>query len=155
MVIIDEIQIDAPPDIVWQVTEDIERWPTWTPTMTSVKRIDRGPIGVGTTAFVKQPGEPEATWVVTEFASGRLFAWETRRPGLRMLATHEVSASGDGTKNILRFEVRGPVAVVLWPVVRRTIGQVLKTENRALKKHCETLAAGQPPTSADPDSLSS
>ena len=61
------IHIDAPPEVVWAVTEDIERWPEWTPTVESAKRLDQGRLDIGSTALLKQPGLPEATWVVTAF----------------------------------------------------------------------------------------
>jgi uncharacterized protein YndB with AHSA1/START domain len=131
------IHIGAPPDVVWRVTEDVERWPEWTPTLTSVTRLDEAPFGPGSIARIKQPGQPEAEWVVTVFEPGQRFEWETRRPGLRMVATHEISPAGAGTKNVLRVEAKGPVAVLLWPVLGLVMRRALAAENVGLKTYCE------------------
>jgi uncharacterized protein YndB with AHSA1/START domain len=37
------VDIDAPPDRVWAVMSDIERWPEWTPTVTSIARMGHRP----------------------------------------------------------------------------------------------------------------
>ena len=46
------VHIDAPQEVVWAVTEDIERWPEWTPSVESVTRIDHGQFDVGSAANV-------------------------------------------------------------------------------------------------------
>ena len=59
-----EVTIRASVDDVWALTIDVEALPTITPTMTSVRRLDNGPIGVGSKAVIKQPGQAERTWTV-------------------------------------------------------------------------------------------
>lgn len=67
------IHIEAPPDVVWSVTADIERWPEWAPTVDAVQRLDQGAFDVGSTALLKQPGLPQATWSVTAFTPKKRF----------------------------------------------------------------------------------
>lgn len=140
----DTIHVEAPADVVWAVTTDVERWPEWTPTVTSVTRLDDGPFGLGSVARIRQPAQPEAEWTVTEFADGRRFAWETRRRGLRMTGTHELSPEGTGTRSVLRVEARGVVAALLRPLLRLAIRRALSEENRGLRARCEEIAGAAP-----------
>ncbi len=133
------IQIDAPPSVVWRVTEDVESWPQWTPTVESIARVDSGPLEVGSTARIKQPGLPSTDWVVTELTHGERFAWQSRVRGIRLKAIHEITAIGAGTQVVLRLEVSGAVAVLLWPVIRSAALRALEQENAGLKARCENL----------------
>jgi uncharacterized membrane protein len=144
MTIEDTIQINAAPDVVWRVTADVERWPEWTPTVTSVELLGGGPIGPGSVARIKQPAQPESEWRVTVFEPGRRFAWETQRRGLRMVGWHEFEPAGAGTTNTLRVEAEGALAVLLWPVLRLAMRRALADENRGLKQRCEAEVAASP-----------
>ena len=141
MRVVDTIRIDAPPDVVWNVTRDVERWPEWTPTVTSVRVVSDGEFGLGSVARIRQPMQPESEWTVTVFEAGRRFAWATRRTGLRMVGTHEIAADGTGTRNVLSIDAEGPLAFMLWPVLRGAMRKALSDENRGLKACCEEVAA--------------
>jgi len=131
------IQIRAPLDRVWAVTLDVERWPDWTPTVTSVERLDGGPVQVGSRVRMKQPLQPPSEWVVTRCDAGKAFAWETRRPGLRMIGTHEMRTAPTGTTNILHVDAHGPLAVLLWPLLLLAMRRALRDENVGLARYCE------------------
>lgn len=137
MIVKDIIYIEAQPDEVWAVTEDVERWPEWTPTITSAIRLDDGPFRIGSTVKIKQPLQPVSEWIVTEFVPEERFAWETKRRGLQMRASHEVNMDGPGTMNTLRVEASGVIATLLSPILRTLIRRALLEENRGLKALCE------------------
>jgi hypothetical protein len=59
------LDIDAPLAVVWGLTIDVERWPSMSPTVTTVKRLDPGPLRMGSQTLVKQPGQPKRIWIVT------------------------------------------------------------------------------------------
>lgn len=137
MTVEDIINIEAPPDEVWAIITNVEQWPGWTPTVTSVIRLDEGPFRLGSTAKIKQPSQPMSEWTVTEFVSGERFVWETRRLGLKMRGSHEVKMEGKGTIHTNRLEAVGIIAKLLVPILRSTIPRVLSEENQRLKAKCE------------------
>jgi uncharacterized protein YndB with AHSA1/START domain len=118
-----EVDVDA--DRVWAVLVDVERMPTWTSTMTSVRVLDGGPLRVGARVRVEQPWLPPATWEVTEVAPGRSFTWAAPAPGLHSVAWHAVEPVGDGRSRVtLGIRQTGPlglVATLLGPLTRRYV----------------------------------
>lgn len=135
------IQIHATSDTIWTVATDIERWPEWTPTVFSAKRLDDGPFAVGSVALLKQPGLPEARWTVTELADGSRFVWESRVRGIQMIATHEVAETKAGAESRLSFETKGVFAALLWPLIGSAIKRAIEKENSSLKRFCEKKSA--------------
>ena len=131
------IHIDAPKSTVWAITEDVEHWPDWLKTIESVTRIEEGPFKKGSAAMIKQLGLPEAKWIVTAMTYGEMFTWETRFPGITMVATHELKTTETGTLNLLRIEVSGIAALLLWLLIRFPLGWALGRENVSLKAKCE------------------
>jgi uncharacterized membrane protein len=133
----DTIRIDAPAEVVWAITADVERWPEWLPTVTSVTRLDEGPLKRGSVVRLEQPMQPPSLWVVTALEANRIFAWESRRRGLRFVATHDLLADASATMNTLTVEASGVLAVLLWPLLRAALRRAVTAENRAFKQRCE------------------
>lgn len=141
MVIEHKTNIQATPELVWSVTMDIENWPTWNPTVKKANRMESSALGLGSKVRIKQPWQPTSDWEITLFEDRKRFAWETRRAGLRMEATHILEPHGGGTKNILRLEVSGVFLWCLYPLLRLALSR----ENGGLKRHCETITASKIP----------
>jgi uncharacterized membrane protein len=137
--------IDAPPDIVWKVTTDLERWPEWTPTVRSVRRLDEGPVRIGAASILSQPGMPRARWVVTRFEPGTLFEWESNGALMKFTGTHTITSREGGTVNSLRLEIGGALGGVLFMLAGGRLLESLQRENAGLKARCESIAAGQAP----------
>jgi uncharacterized membrane protein len=133
--------IDAPPERVFAVLCDVERWPEWTSSMTSVQRLDRGAFGIGATARVVQPKLRPATWQVTELRENRSFTWVAHTPGVIMKAAHFVEAEGAGSRGSLSFEFAGFLGPIVARLYRRLIEQYLNTEAQGLKRRSEDRSA--------------
>ena len=82
------IAISAPPERVWEILVDVERWPGRIPTVDRVERLDDGPLAVGARTRLAQPKLPEAIWTVTELTAGTAFTWTSASTGVRITASH-------------------------------------------------------------------
>ncbi|HZE44828.1 MAG TPA: SRPBCC family protein [Steroidobacteraceae bacterium] len=133
------VNIDAPPEKVFAVLCDVERWPEWTPTMTSVQRLDQGPFGVGSVARVRQPKLRPTVWKVTALEAQN-FTWVTSAPGLRMQAGHAVERSRLGSRVELSFEISGFLGPVVALVYGGLIEEYVATESQKLKQRAESAA---------------
>ena len=131
------IEIDAPAQRVWQLTEDVESWPTMTPTITSVKRLDAGPLRIGSQARIKQPAQSLAVWTVTELEPGRRFSWRTRRMGLTMVGSHTISGEGGACRNTLTLDVEGRGSRLFGLLFGALMRRTLDTENAGFKQQAE------------------
>src|ERR1700757_929609 len=92
----DSIEIDAPPQVVWDVFSDVERWPEWTASVTSLAGQDGSTLAVGHRFAIQQPGLQKLVWKVAEIESGPSWTWEHRSPGVHVPARHFVTALPGG-----------------------------------------------------------
>ena len=135
------IDIAAPPEQVWAVMSDVERWPEWTASVRSVGRLDQGAFRVGSRARVRQPRLPAAIWTVTALEPGRYFEWRSPAPGLLSVGGHRVDAAGEHASRVtLSLTWSGP----LTPIMRLLFGKLsqryVEMEARGLKRRCEVSA---------------
>ena len=132
------VVIDAPPERVWAVMSDVERWHEWTASITSVELVDAEALAVGVRARVKQPRLPQAVWQVTSFDPGHSFEWETRNPGMRMVGIHRVDPlAGGGSRATLAVHSSGPIAALLTPFMAGTGKRYVRMEAAGLKQRSE------------------
>lgn len=134
--------IDATIDRVWALTLDIEGLPAITPTVTSVERVDNGPLQVGSQARLRQPGLGRRIWTVEVIDEQRRFAWATRLAGIRMVGVHDLVATSDGrTELTLRVQFEGRGAGLLAKVGARNIAKALEQENAGFVRATATTTA--------------
>ena len=93
--------IKAPPEAVWDVLTDVEKWSYWSPTISRSELDGSEPrIKYGSTGRVYTPVGVAMPFVITEFDAGRLWAWTVAGvPATR----HRVDAVQDGAR--VSFEV--------------------------------------------------
>jgi uncharacterized membrane protein len=136
-----EATTSAPQDQVWQALVDVADWPRWTPSYTSVKRLDEGPLGVGSRARVKQPRLAPAIVEVTELDAGRGFTWVSSAVGVRFVGRHRlVPEAGGGTRIELAAELSGWLAGTVKVLLGRRIERYVRLEASGIKAAAE--AAG-------------
>ena len=136
----EQVIIDAPPEVVWRVMTDVERWPEWTPTTERIERLDEGDFRLGSRARVKLKRVPASVWRVTDFQPGRAFTWETES-GVKASGEHIVEPDGGGSKVTLVASATGVLATLFAPVAFFTTRGNVRIEADGLKRRCELEAA--------------
>jgi uncharacterized membrane protein len=131
------IDISAAQERVWQVIADVESWPQWTRSMTTVQRLDDGPLRVGSRARVKQPGLPKLVWQVTGITDGVEFTWTTRSAGVDATAVHRVEETPAGARLTLTVAWTGMFAGVVAAMAGKQTRKYLALETAGAKARSE------------------
>ena len=134
------VTIAAPPERVWAVVVDVERWPQRIPTVDAVERLDAGPLTIGSRTRLQQPRLPTAVWTITELADESSYTWESSSPGVTVTAAHVVEPHPDGSQLALAVTVSGPLSGVGWLMTRSLTKRYVETEAAAIKRAAETQA---------------
>jgi uncharacterized membrane protein len=131
------MDIAAPPDRVWSVMSDVDRWHEWTKSVTSITRKDNGPFAVGSRAVIRQPKFPPALWKITAIDPGRSFEWTSVAPGVRVVARHGVSAIAGGTRATLSLQYHGLFGGLIARLTKGITERYLAMEANGLKARSE------------------
>src|SRR5690242_1726569 len=132
------VVIAAPPERVWDVVVDVERWPERIPTVDSVERLDEGPLALGSRTRLKQPRLSPAVWTVTELTEGSSYTWESKSPGVTVVAAHDVEPHPDGTRLTLALTMSGPLSGLGWLMTKSLTRRYVETEAASIRAACET-----------------
>ena len=131
------VEIAASADRVWSIISDVERWHEWTASITSIERLDEGPLRIGSRALVRQPKLPRNQFEVTALESGRGFSWESKSPGLRGVGHHWIEATPNGTRVTLGVDFRGPLARLVSLLYGTLTQRYIEMEAEGLKRESE------------------
>ncbi len=134
------VDIHAPPEIVWAVMIDIDRWAEWTPSVRKIERFGSGPIVRGSRVRILQPKVPPAVWQVTELDPGRSFSWKSGSAVAWAVAKHRVEASDVGCRATLSLHFGGPLGGIVACLLKNLNNRYLQMEATGLKRRSESLA---------------
>jgi uncharacterized membrane protein len=133
------IDIDAPPQRVWDVLSDLESWPQRIETVDVVELLTPAPVAVGSRVRLKQPKLPEGIWEVTVWDSPAFFEFRQSSGALTDVAGHRVEALADDRSRLtLTLEMRGllvPVVALFW---KGLTNRYLTTEAQGMKRAAES-----------------
>lgn len=133
------VDIDTPPEHVWAVMTDLERWPEWTMSVERAERLDDGPLRVGSRARLKQPRFPSVVWTVTDLEPGRSFAWTAKNIGITSIGEHRIALQASGAVTVnLSLHQHGPLAPLLALFTGTLTRRYVDTEAQGLKRRCES-----------------
>jgi uncharacterized membrane protein len=130
--------IQAPPERVWEVFSNVERWPDWTPTVDSVERLDAGRIHIGSRTRIRQPKLRAAVWEVTDMKDGEYFEWVSSVPGMKTTGGHRVISTPEGTVATATIIQEGPLSWLFGRMYAGLTRQYIATETQKLKEVSES-----------------
>jgi hypothetical protein len=116
---------------------DVERWSEWTPSVTSIKRLDPGPLRPGTRLFIRQPKLPPALWRVVSVEEGNGFVSISSAPGVRVTANHFIESTPDGSRATLSIHFGGMLGGLVGRMIRGINERYLALEAKGLKERSE------------------
>lgn len=138
----DEVIIDAPAEVVWDVYADVERWPEWTASISDVHHVSGTGVEPGARVRIRQPKLPKAVWEVSALDPGRSWTWISKAPGVTSVATHTVEPRPDGRTHVRQsIEQRGPLGALIGLLYARLTRSYLAMEAAGLKARSEARAA--------------
>jgi uncharacterized membrane protein len=135
------ITIDAPIEVVWDVFSDVERWSSWTTSVTSVHLLDAGPLRIGSRARIRQPRLPKVVWTVTELEPGRSWTWTATSPGASTVASHRLSEVDGRTLAEQTIVQSGPIGALVGRLYRSLTKRYLALEAEGLRRQSEKVTA--------------
>ncbi|HZB89337.1 MAG TPA: SRPBCC family protein [Terracidiphilus sp.] len=132
------VDVMAPPQRVWETLVNVERWPEWTSSVTSVQQIEPGPLVLGSRVRIEQPELMTVVWRVTELDErAGLFVWQTGRPGIKVIGSHRVQRAEGGSRVTLTLGYRGLLGWFMALQLKHLNWQYLEMEAHGLKARSE------------------
>jgi uncharacterized membrane protein len=133
------IEIEAPPQRVWDVLTDLEAWPQRIETVDVVELLTPAPIGEGSRVRLKQPKLPEGTWDVTVWQAPSFFEWRQQASGATSVAGHRIEAlEGERSRLSLTLEMRGLLIPIFGRLYRGLTNRYMTLEAEGMKRAAET-----------------
>jgi len=116
---------------------DVEKWPEWTQSVDSVKRLDTGPFRLGSRARVKQPKFLPAVWEVIEIEPPHSFTWVMHSPGVAASGRHRVEPTAKGSRATLSVAYGGLLGGLVARLLAGITDRYLMYEAAGLKERSE------------------
>lgn len=133
-----EIEIAAPPEPVWEVLTDFERWPSWNPDVKSMST--HGDLAPGA-QFRWKAGPGTITSTIRELEPPRRVSWTGRTLGIRAIHVWLLEPRSGSTFVRTEESYDGLVARLFRRSLRKTLDRALESGLRHLKAEVERGSA--------------
>ncbi|HEY4261973.1 MAG TPA: SRPBCC family protein [Schlesneria sp.] len=134
------ISINSAPARVWRVLSDVDHWPEWTKSVTSVQRQEQNSLLLGSKVRIEQPKLKPAIWTVTSWEPEKSFTWVSKSAGVTVTAGHEIVQTSDGCDLILTIHFGGLLGGLIGLLMGRMTSEYMSIEAEGLKHRAEAAA---------------
>jgi uncharacterized protein YndB with AHSA1/START domain len=133
-----EVEVAAPPELVWAVLTDIDGWPSWNPEVKSASL--EGPVAKGM-RFRWKSGPGTITSTLQTVEPPHLIAWTGKTLGINAAHVYRLEPRGDST--IVRSEESwdGLLVRLLRRPMTKTLQKAIESGLEHLKTEAERRAA--------------
>jgi uncharacterized protein YndB with AHSA1/START domain len=139
----DEIEIAAPPEVVWEVIATVDGWPAWNPDVTWAS-LD-GELAAGT-KFRWKAGPGMIISTLRRVEPPRALAWSGSTMGIDAVHVWRLEPRGGGTLVRTEESWEGLVARILRGRMQKMLEDAIASGLRHLKAEAEQRSASQPTT---------
>jgi uncharacterized protein YndB with AHSA1/START domain len=129
-----EIEIAAPPEAVWDVLTDFERWPSWNPDVKSLSFSGEAAEG---SVFRWKAGPGTITSTIRRVDRPRLIGWTGKTLGIDAVHVYRLEPSDGGTHVTTEESYEGLVARAFRGPLRKMVKTTLDTGLERLKTEVE------------------
>ena len=133
------INVEAPPETIFRIYEDVKNWHTWDPD-TKQATLD-GPFQAGSRGRLVPTKGNSVPMVLTQAVPGRSFTVESKIPLFRMVFEHELEQEQRSTRVIHRVTFTGLLSLVLGPILSKQLNAGLPVTLSRLKALAESQGA--------------
>lgn len=135
-----EVQIAAPPQIVWDVLTKIDGWPSWNPEVKSASL--EGDLVPGT-VFRWKAGSSRLVSKLLHVEPPGEIAWTGKAMGLNVIHVYGLEPSNGGTSVRTDESVEGLTARLFRGPIKKRMDSAIDAGLRSLKAEAERRAAGE------------
>ena len=135
------VEIEAPPDKVWKVLTDVEKWAEWTSSIDQIESLDSGPLQIGARYRIRQPKLSTNIYQVMTLEPGKEFSWLARAMGLEILGEHRMEALSGSNKVKVRntLSLKGFLAPLVGCFYSNLTRRYVEMEVHGLRRRCEEI----------------
>ncbi len=129
------VVIDAPPEKVFSLVDNLEEWPQWIPSIKRIEKLSDGPLKEGSQIRVtaKSVVTVKLLMTITEFVPGQRGVMQGTVLGVRMTRYYTFEAAEGGTKLTAGGEVSGILAFLIRRGGQRVSDEIVRAAKRKVE----------------------
>jgi len=133
-----QIDVAAPPQVVWEVLTHFEQWPQWNPDVKSMSYA--GPLAPGS-EFRWKAGPGTIVSTLEQVDPPRRVSWRGRTMSIKALHEWQLEPRGDGTSVETEESFSGALARIFRGMLQKQLDKSTDEGLEHLKREAERRAA--------------